>query len=300
MIQEQERRKQRTSVRQIKYSNTVYTNRTLLAFSNTIQHPVVEVTVLVDVNHPIGDVVYSQLSELNSHKYEDISTIRFIPILQKPLSNCHDFQCEKYRAILCGFYASPSKTEQLGFQFCVLTHHEGDVIAIMKKCSREHTIFYPIIDSCIHSPEPENLVSNMTRYAIESIQNMKDTTMEMKLAAEDESELEEEDDLVSIEIDTDLKPVSFSDETLIPSLLPLTILVNHHVIILDTPLSKHVCDAIPDSTPLVCSGIQPVLKNTPNLDIPQIDVYLHIGCKSNLQSLDGLFDWFIAYPEYVI
>ena len=84
MIQEQERRKQRTSVRQIKYSNTVYTNRTLLAFSNTIQHPVVEVTVLVDVNHPIGDVVYSQLSELNSHKYEDISTIRFIPILQKP------------------------------------------------------------------------------------------------------------------------------------------------------------------------------------------------------------------------
>lgn len=301
MIQEQENRSHRSSVRQIKFSDTVYTNRTLLAFSNTIQHPIIDVTVLVDVNHPVGNVVVDSLSELNNHKFEDISNIQFIPLLQKPLSSCHDFPCEKYRAILCGFYGSPNRNDQLGFQLCVLKEYEGDLIAKLRRCALQHHIFYPTIGACLSSPEPESLVLNMTRYAIEAIRTMDDKSMEMKLASIiDDDELNEEnsyDNTLSIEVSTDAVPVTLKEQVLISSLLPLTLLVNHRVVLLDSPLSQHVCDAIQNSAPLVCSKVQPVTEKDPKLNLPEIDVYLHVGCKNNLQSLDGLFEWMITYPE---
>lgn len=294
MIQEQERRQHRASVRQIKYSNTVYTNQTLLSFSNTIQHSIVELTLLVDTTYSIEESLYTQLLELNSQQYEGFLVFHFIPLLQKSLSNCYDFQCEQYRAILCGFYSSPSPFNQLGYQLCVLSFHEGSLISILKDCAHRNHIFYPSIASCVQSPEPENLVKNMTRYTFETINTMQDPTIELELAANDEFDEEEE---ISLDINADIQSVQ--NEEFIHSLLPLTILINHEPVKSDISLSQQVCDVIPGSKPLVCGGIRPVVRSTPNLGIPQIDVYLHMQCQNNLPTLNGLFDWLMAYPEYI-
>ena len=316
MIQEQEDRASRSSPHKIKYSKQVYSRHTLAEFADTIQHPVIDVTIVTDITISLPESMRSHALDLLDPSFDAITRLSILPIL---LTECEPsdtrLECQKYRSFLCSFFIHPDTRLQQQLQLCILGIGEtSDFSASLRACVESYQLFYPGMRVCLEKSDADGLARNMTLLMSEVARKVDDPDVLAMLAAD----MEEDSVVVSVdhEYSTDHEFDSLSSNDLedsdslnnsnkannsdeievIRHLLPLTVLVNNRRGSVTQSLREQVCASITDSTPLPCSGRAAVVAPERQTST-ELQVYLQMNCRQNVQTLDDLFDWLARNPE---
>ena len=314
MIQEQEERESRSSPRRIKYSKHVYSRHTLAEFADTIQHPVIDVTVVTDIATPLPESLRNRVLDLLVPSFDAITRLSLLPILS---TTCEPsdarLECQKYRSFLCGFFIHPDAHLQQRLQLCILGIGEtSDFSASLRACVESQQLFYPGMRFCLEESTADGLARNMTRLMREVAERVEDPDVIAMLAADMEEDVVSGDheyvsmdhEYVSMDheyVSMDHKHTSPStdssdEEEVIRHLLPLTVLVNNRRGNLNQSLREQVCASIIDSTPLPCSGRTAVVAPKRQTGT-EMKLYLQMNCRQNVQTLNDVFDWLARNPE---
>lgn len=151
MMLEQNARESRSSPRKIKYSKQVYSRYTLAEFADTIQHPVIDVTVVADITTPLPESLRSRVLDLLDPSFDAITHLSILPILSTPCEASDiRLECLKYRSFLCGFYMYPDTRLQQQLQLCILGIEEpSNFSAALRECVTSYQLFYPGMRACL-------------------------------------------------------------------------------------------------------------------------------------------------------
>lgn len=329
MMLEQDARESRSSPRKIKYSKQVYSRYTLAEFADTIQHPVIDVTVVADIATPLPESLRSRVLDLLDPSFDAITRLSILPILSTPCEASDiRLECLKYRSFLCGFYMYPDTRLQQQLQLCILGIEEpSDFSAALRECVTSYQLFYPGMRACLRDSAADELARNMTLLMGEVARRVEDQDVLAMLAAdmeEDSVAVAVDQDSIAVDVDQDSIAVAVdhdnsisittghefssehtfnalsadnSDEAqVIRHLLPLTVLVNNRQGNWDQSLREQVCASITNSTPLPCSGRSAIVAPE-RQPVAELELYLQMNCRQNVPTLDDVFDWMARNPE---
>lgn len=296
MLQQEEQfsRGSRSDARLIKYSNEVYTLRTLRAFSSALQQNEADLNVMFDVNNGAVKDILTGLLELTFYSVK----VNLLPV-GKYDSTCSDSSCLLYKALVCG-YESNNTPFYSQYGICLL---EATVITdtIIRECAMSNHLFPSSVMYCINSP---NSVASFTGNITNAIQSIASDFFEeqtvMDLAA-----MEDEDVLLEAEADNEdlLLPEVIDDHKHdITSLMPLSLFLNSkRIFCKEGSLKDCVCKNM-KTHPFFCDDNRMITAITkPHTPLPdqRVDIYINTQCSSNIDALDPLMQWLIQHPSYV-
>ena len=140
--QEQSIRNSRSDQRLIKYSNEVYTMRTLQAFSNALQVNEGTLTVLFDIT---DSTILQYLPELVSLPEQFVS-IELFPIGSYDMNqSCTDDHCTLYKTLLCG--NDGTGIISIPYTTCILQAKQVND-NVIRNCAESSNLFPPSVISC--------------------------------------------------------------------------------------------------------------------------------------------------------
>lgn len=320
MMLEQDARESRSSPRKIKYSKQVYSRYTLAEFADTIQHPVIDVTVVADIATPLPESLRSRVLDLLDPSFDAITHLSILPILSTPCEASDiRLECLKYRSFLCGFYMYPDTRLQQQLQLCILGIEEpSNFSAALRECVTSYPLFYPGMRACLRDSAADELARNMTLLMGEVARRVEDQDVLAMLAAdmeEDSVAVDVDQDSIAVAVDHDnsisittghefssehtfnaLSADNSDEAQVIRHLLPLTVLVNNRRGNWDQSLREQVCASITNSTPLPCSGRSAIVAPE-RQPVAELELYLQMNCRQNVPTLDDVFDWMERNPE---
>lgn len=294
MLQQEEQfsRGSRSDARLIKYTNEVYTTRTLRAFASALQQNEAELNVIFDVNKTVIKEIIPDLMELGN----DLMRVNLLPVGINDVT-CSDATCILYKALICG-YESDDTPFYSQYSLCLL---QAPAIndTVIRECAISNYLFPPSIMFCMTS-NSISFVGNITS-DIQSIVNdyFEEKTV-MDLAA-----MEDEDLLLEAEADTDdllLPEVVDQRKHDLTSLMPISLFLNSkRIYCKEGSLKDCICKNM-KIRPFFCDNGRMITAITkPQGPLPElrVDLYLNIQCSSNILALDPLMQWLMKHPSYI-
>lgn len=293
--------------------------RTLKAYSDLIQHPLVRLQIFYDPSNPTSPDLLRGLQSIDSAAFHAFTSIELFPLgiadlpgIADPGRLSKDQQWLR-RAALCAILELPAE-RAINLQLCLL-HSEGSAESVMKACSTQWNVFRLSLEKCAESQWVENYAQNMTMRAKQAVYERSQSRVLFDLAAS-AAEEEEEDPVLEAEADQDGEEVEMEMEVevememegqmiekeasqMLKEMMPVTFLVNGKPLHDSDLLAAALCNAVSPSRPLVCQerrAIEP-LRSRPTA--VNLTVYVNTNCNNNLDALSPLMNWILSDPQCV-
>ena len=293
--QEQSIRNSRSDQRLIKYSNEVYTMRTLQAFSNALQVNEGTLTVLFDIT---DSTILQYLPELVSLPEQFVS-IELFPIGSYDMNqSCTDDHCTLYKTLLCG--NDGTGIISIPYTTCILQAKQVND-NVIRNCAESSNLFPPSIISCLQSPY---YLSTIQHNITQSLHSLLHDYLEVQSTLDLAASMDDEDILLEAEADNeDILLSEQEDDSLsmdLSSLFPVSFFYqSKRIFYKDGSLKDFICSHL--STPShFCSNKNYLpISYKPQIPLskPFITIYLNTMCKRNILALEPLMEWFIEYPS---
>ena len=121
------------------------------------------------------------LLALTGGGFEEFVTVQLVGQSSTELGeSCHSDACDRIRAFLCGAAVAHSR---LPFQLCLLREKGLDVKTAVRRCAQSSGLFAPSVLSCVASEQPLELLQNLTREAVGTLQGESEEEAVLALAA---------------------------------------------------------------------------------------------------------------------
>ena len=181
------------------------------------------------------------LLALTGGGFEEFVTVQLVGQSSTELSEgCHSDACDRIRAFLCGAAVAHSR---LPFQLCLLREKGLDVKTVVRRCAQSSGLFAPSVLSCVASEQPLELLQNLTREAVGTLQGESEEEAVLALAALDELE----DDEVEIEVEPEAQWAAERPADLFRPFLPLTVLLNGERLSIGSSMSSEASQPVQSS-----------------------------------------------------
>ena len=299
-----------------KYTREVYSMRTLKAYSDFIQHPLVHLQIFYDPSNPASPALLRGLQSIDSPAFHTFTSIELFPLGIADLDGLSKDQQRLRRAALCAVIELPAE-RAIGLQLCLL-HAEGSAESVVKACSMQWNVFRLSLEKCAESQWVENYAQNMTMRARQAVYERSQSRVLFDLAASAAEEEEEEEDPVleaeadqdgeememememEVEVEMEGQMIEKEASQMLKEMMPVTFLVNGKPLHDSELLAAALCNAVSPSQPLVCQKRKTIESSRSRPTAVNLAVYVNTNCNNNLDALSPLMNWILSDPQCVL
>lgn len=309
-----------------KYTREVFSMRTLKAYSELIQHPIVRLQIFYDPSDRASFDRFRGLQAIDTPDFHAFTSIELFPLGLADLADIADLpdiadldsgskdRQWLRRAALCAILELPAE-RAIQLQLCLL-HSEGSAESVIRTCSAQWDVFRVSLEKCAESEWVRNYARNMTLRAKQAVYERSQSRVLFDLAAAAAEEEEEEEDPlleaeadqdgdgeemeveVEVEVEMEGQLVEKEASQMLKEMMPLTFLVNGKPFHESELLAAALCNAVLPSQPLVCQkrrAIEPLRWHPTAVNLT---VYVNTNCNNNVDALSPLMNWIASDPEY--
>lgn len=277
--------------------------RTLKAYSEFIQHPIVHLQVFYDPSDPAASDRLRSLRQIDSPAFSAFSSIELFPLGLLDLDSGSKDQQWLRRAAMCAIIELPA-VQAVQLQLCLL-HSQGSAASVIKACSREWNVFQLSLTKCAESEWVRSFARNLTADAKRAVYEGSRSRVLFDLAAADdedpvlEAEADQEGDAVEMEVEVEMDDQLIAKESgrMLSEMLPVAFVVNGKRLDESESLGRVLCNVVLPSQPLVCQQRKPILLVPTQPTAVNLTIYVNTNCNNNVDALSPLMNWIISDPQ---